>query len=254
MAWDPVTYLRFEAERTRPAVDLLARVMIEAPASVVDLGCGTGNSTALLARRWPNARLEGIDSSPEMLAKARLNPFAATWTEADIAQWSPDSAPDVIFTNATLQWLPGHATLLPRLFSLLKDGGVFAMQVPRNAGEPLHAELHAMEKDARWKDHFKQPIDWRRLSEPSEYFAMLEPFASHIDIWQTEYLQVLEGEDAVFNWISGTGLRPYLNALEGDARDSFVAEYRARMARIYPSRASGKTLLPFKRLFLVARR
>lgn len=254
MAWDPETYLRFEAERTRPAADLLKRVFRQEVAYAVDLGCGTGNSTALLAERWPAARLEGVDSSPEMLVKARLNPYPATWSLADIAAWAPSAAPDVIFTNAALQWLPAHETLLPRLVSFLKPDGVFAMQVPTNFAEPCHRLLHELEEDPRWKGRFVSPVHRWAVPGPDAYYAMLESHVSRLDIWETRYLQILDGDDAAFRWMSGTGLRPYLKALEGEARDSFEAEYRARMAKAYPKRASGKTLYPFKRLFLVATR
>lgn len=252
MAWDPATYLAFEAERTRPAADLLAHVAAGDPAFVVDLGCGTGNSTALLARRWPRARLQGVDSSAEMLAKAETNPFPAQWRQADIAGWSPDHTPDVIFANASLQWLPAHDKLLPRLVSFLGSGGVFAFQVPRNFSDPSHTALQALAREPRWKDNFLRPVERPDIPEPAACHAILEPHVARLDIWETRYLQILEGEDAVFRWTSGTALRPYLQALEGAARDGFEAEYRARMAEAYPRQPSGKTLFPFRRLFVVA--
>lgn len=252
MAWDPAIYLRFEAERTRPAADLLARVPLGGIDYAVDLGCGTGNSTSLLYKRWPRARIEGVDNSAEMLAKAELNSFQAAWIESDIADWAPGGSPDVIFTNAALQWLPDHATLLPRLMSFLRKGGVFAMQVPSNFQEPCHTLLHELENDPRWKARFLRPVERWAVPGAAEYFAILEPHAARIDLWETRYMQVLDGDDAAFHWMSGTGLRPYLRALEGEARDSFEAEYRARMAKAYPRRTSGRTLYPFKRLFAVA--
>ena len=254
MAWDPATYLSFEAERTRPAADLLARVPAGDPAYVVDLGCGTGNSTELLAKRWPAARLEGIDSSAEMLAKAGRNAFAAKWIEADIATWSPDTTPDVIFSNAALQWLPAHDTLLPRLLSFLGTGGVFAFQVPANFEAPSHTVLHELQHDPRWSEKFRQPVDRAGALGLEACYSILAPHASRLDIWETRYLQILGGEDAVFRWTSGTALRPYLAALDGTARAAFEAEYRARMAKAYPRQPSGATLFPFKRLFVVATR
>ncbi len=252
MSWDPATYLSFEAQRTRPAADLLAHVPANEPNYVVDLGCGTGNSTELLARRWPKARLEGVDSSADMLTKARLGSCGATWIEGDIATWTPTGTPDVIFSNAALHWLGDHATLLPRLVSFLKTGGVFAFQVPNNYDEPSHTVLSELEQDPRWKDRVHRRVAHGAVLTPEAYHAILEPHVATLDIWETRYLQILDGDDAVFRWTSGTALRPFLKALEGEARAAFEAEYRARMAKAYPRQPSGKTLFPFKRLFVVA--
>jgi trans-aconitate 2-methyltransferase len=254
MAWDPKTYLNFGAERTRPAAELLTRITLETPARVVDLGCGPGNSTALLAARWPDTELEGVDSSREMLEEARRSDVKATWSEADISTWSPHSNFDVIFSNATFQWLPDHKTLLPHLMSHVKDGGVFAFQVPRNFGEPCHTLIHDVAKNGPWAAKLKDVRDWWNVLEPEVYFGILENVAGAIDIWETTYVQVLEGEDAVYRWMSGTGLRPFANALEGEEHEAFLAEYRRRAAAAYPRRASGATLYPFQRLFCVARR
>jgi trans-aconitate 2-methyltransferase len=252
MAWDPKTYLVFGEERTRPARELLARVAIDDPGRVVDLGCGPGNSTALLATRWPKAELEGVDSSGEMLEDARNSKFAARWTQADIANWDPSSSYDVIFSNATFQWVPDHAQLLPRLLRHLSKSGVFAFQVPRNFTEPCHTLIHDIAREPRWRDKLSGVRDWWNVVEPEAYFDILEPHAKKIDLWETRYAQVLEGEDAVFRWMSGTGLRPFANALEGEERDAFLEEYRTRVAQAYPGRAGGVTLYPFRRLFCVA--
>jgi trans-aconitate 2-methyltransferase len=253
MTWDPKTYLGFAGERTRPAAELLARVDVAAPRHVADLGCGPGNSTALLAARWPGAALEGVDNSEEMLSEARVSGIAATWTEADVARWAPPAPCDVLFSNATLQWLPDHAVLLPHLMGHVADGGVFAFQVPRNFAEPCHALIHDVAAKGPWASKLKAVREIGVL-EPEAYFAILEPVARSIDIWETRYLQVLDGEDAVYRWMSGTGLRPYSNALAGAEREAFLAEYKRRVAEAYPPRANGKTLYPFQRLFAVARR
>lgn len=253
MAWDPKTYLDFGAERTRPAAELLARIACDAPARVVDLGCGPGNSTALLAERWPSAGLEGVDSSPEMLEEAKHSGVRARWSEADISNWNPGAKYGVIFSNATFQWLPDHKTLLPRVMTHVADGGAFAFQVPRNFNEPCHTLIHAVAQGGPWAAKLKNVRDWWNVLEPEAYFGVLEPVASAIDIWETTYVQVLEGEDAVFRWMSGTGLRPFANALEGREREAFLAEYRRRVGEAYPQRKSGKTLYPFQRLFCIAR-
>jgi trans-aconitate 2-methyltransferase len=251
MAWDPKTYLDFSAERTRPAAELLARVKLEVPRKIADLGCGPGNSTELLARRWPDAELEGIDSSQEMLAEARRTSLRVRWTEADIAAWDPPARYDLIFSNATYQWVSDHAALLPRLASFLEPGGVFAFQVPRNFDEPCHTLIHEIAAHGPWSARFKNVREAHVLS-PEAYFEILEPIASRIDIWETRYLQILTGEDAVYRWMIGTGLRPFASALDGEMREAFLAEYRTRVAEIYVLRKDGVTLYPFQRLFCVA--
>ena len=254
MAWDPKTYMTFAAERTRPAAELLARVPLDNPKRVADLGCGPGNSTALLAARWPAADVEGVDNSAEMLAEARVSGIKARWTLADVAHWAPALPCDAVFSNATLQWVPDHAVLLPRLMAQVRDGGVFSFQVPRNFGEPCHTLIHEIAQNGPWAARLKNVRDWWNVLEPEAYFAILEPHARVLDIWETRYVQVLEGEDAVYRWMSGTGLRPFANALEGAEREAFLEEYKKRVAQAYPMRASGKTLYPFQRLFAVARR
>ena len=254
MAWDPKTYLKFGAERTRPAAELLARIETDAPSRVADLGCGPGNSTALLAARWPDASLDAIDNSPEMLAEARAANIPANFIEADVSAWQPQSRYDVIYSNATLQWVPDHARLLPRLMEFLSPGGWFAFQVPRNFNEPCHTLIREVANSGPWAAKLKNVRDWWNVREPEDYFDILEPASSHIDIWETRYVQVLDGEDAVFNWMSGTGLRPFANALEGAEREAFLSNYKARLREHYPLRESGKVLYPFQRLFAVARR
>jgi len=253
MAWDPKVYLDFEDERTRPAVELLARVAHKNPAHVIDLGCGPGNSTALLARRWSKAKLEGLDSSEAMLDQARRSGIQATWHSGDIPSWSPTLRYDVIFANAALHWLSDQDELMRRLMSYLAPGGVLAFQVPVNFNEPSHKLMRDVAGEGPWAAKLK---DVRNivLGSAEGYYEVLEPLASHLDIWQTTYLQVLSGEDAVLRWVSGTGLRPFVNALEGAEREAYIAEYSKRLNQAYPMRASGKTLLPFQRLFVVARR
>lgn len=254
MTWDPKIYLAFGGERTRPAAELVARVPVESPKRVADLGCGPGNSTALLAARWPRAEIDGIDNSSAMLAAARKSGVPARWIEADVARWAPDCDYDVIYSNATLQWVSDHETLLPRLVSFLAPEGMLAFQVPRNFGLPSHTIAQDLAKDVRWADKLARVRDWWTVREPEDYYGLLEPLAGKIDIWESRYLQTLEGGDAVYRWVLGTGLRPFVDALEGEEREAFLAEYRARVARAYPQRASGITLFPFLRLFCVATR
>jgi len=254
MTWDPQTYLQFGSERTRPAAELLSRISLEAPERIADLGCGPGNSTALLAARWDGAKIDGVDSSPEMLNRARASDIKAVWTQADIASWSPAHRFDVIYANAALQWVPRHTELLPHLVSHLSLDGVLAFQVPRNFDEPCHTLIHDVANDGPWTDKLRDVQDWWNVLAPEDYFDILEPLCDAVDIWETRYLQALHGKDAVFDWMSGTGLRPYAAALEGVEREAFLAEYRRRVAQAYPPRASGVTLYPFRRLFCVAHR
>ena len=253
MAWDPTIYMSFGDERTRPAVELLARVRCDNPARVVDLGCGPGNSTAVLAARWPHAHLEGVDSSAAMLEEARRCNVRADWIEADIASWAASSKYDVIFSNATLQWLDSHEALIPRLLGFLEKGGTFAFQVPHNMDAPSHQLMREAAAAGSWA---KKLAGVREVAVRSavDYFAILAACGAESDIWETEYLHVLHGEDAVYKWVSGTGLRPFTQALSGDEREAFISEYKKRLASAYPRRSDGTTLFPFKRLFAVARR
>lgn len=254
MSWDPKTYLAFGGERTRAAAELVARVALDTPKHIADLGCGPGNSTALLAARWPDAEIVGIDNSRPMLAEARETSVRARWVEADVANWTPDLACDLIYANAALQWIGAHEVLLPRLISFLAPGGVLAFQVPRNFAEPSHRITQEIAAEPRWAQKLARMREWWNVREPEDYYAILEPFASSIDIWETRYLQTLEGPDAVYRWVKGTGLRPFLDALDGAECEDFIAEYRARAARAYPIRDNGITLFPFQRLFCVAKK
>lgn len=251
MAWDPEIYLTFAAERTRPAAELLARVPLKAPARAIDLGCGPGNSTALLAARWPQAEIEGLESSPEMLTKAKASGVGAKWIAGEVETWQPQTPYDVVFSNATLHWIAGHRALLPRLMGFVTEGGALAFQVPRNFHFPSHVLMREVAESGPWA---KKLAGARRINveEPETYFDILAPHSKSLDIWETSYLHVLDGEDPVLEWVSGTGLRPFLAPLDATEREAFLADYRARLRQAYPRRADGKTLFPFKRLFAVA--
>lgn len=251
MAWEPAVYMRFGDERTRPAVELLARIRSDNPGRVVDLGCGPGNSTGVLAARWPRAHLEGVDSSADMLREARRLDVRAEWIEADIATWSPTSRYDVIFSSATLQWLDDHRTLIPRLMGFVARGGTFAFQVPHNMDAPSHRLMREAAAAGSWKRKLAQVREVTVLSS-AEYFDILSACGADVDIWETDYLHILEGEDAVYKWVSATGLRPFVQALSGDEKEAFIADYKKRVATAYPRRADGTTLFPFKRLFALA--
>lgn len=254
MTWEPERYLTFGDQRTRPAYDLLARVPLENAARVADLGCGPGNSTTLLAKRWPEAAIVGVDNSPEMLAQARATGIRATWVDADIAAWTPDHPLDLIYSNAALHWLGDHATLLPRLMSQLRAEGVLALQMPRNRAAPSHTLLRETAGRGPWADRLAGTLDRQPVAAPEWYYDLLSPYAQAPDVWETEYLHALEGDDPVLRWTRGTALRPIMQALDAEQVPQFEAAYAARLREAYPRRADGRTLFPFRRLFVVAQR
>ena len=253
MSWHPEHYLAFDDHRTRPAADLLARVPLRAPERVVDLGCGPGNSTALLAERWPQATVIGVDSAPSMLEKARASGIRADWVEADVADWTPEAPVDLLFSNAALQWLPDHRALLPRLLGHLRPGGVLALQMPRNFQAASHVTLRALAAQEPWAAQLEGALQADPVAPPAWYHDLLAPHAAALDIWQTEYLQVLEGEDPVLRWTEATALRPVLQVLDETASTTFKEADAARLREAYPRRPDGTTLYPFLRLFIVER-
>lgn len=250
--WDPQRYLTYADERGRPFVELLARVPAEAPASVVDLGCGPGNLTALLPRRWPTARVEGVDSSPDMVARAVADHPGLRVTLGDLREWTPDAPVDVLVSNAALQWIPGHLDLLPRLLGHVRPGGWFAFAVPGNFEEPSHTIRRDLAADARFAAHTRD-VEVPSSHDAATYLDALVALGCEVDAWETTYLHRLTGPDPVFTWVSATGARPTLEALPQPLRGEFEAEYRARLAVAYPARGNAVTL-PFRRVFVVAHR
>jgi trans-aconitate 2-methyltransferase len=256
MRWDPQQYLRFSDERGRPFADLLARVPETAPGYVVDLGSGTGNLTATLADRWPDADVVGVDNSAPMISRAR-DEFGdetgrLSFVEADLRGWRPARLVDVLISNATLQWVPGHLELLVDLAGEVRPGGWFAFQVPGNFGEPSHTELAGVRDSPRWRDRFAGVAVARPwVAEPADYLERLVSHAATIDVWETTYVQVLQGDDAVLHWMRGTGLRPVLSELDDEEQTEFLEEYGARLRAAYPPREFG-TVLPYRRIFVVA--
>jgi trans-aconitate 2-methyltransferase len=251
--WDPDRYLTYADERGRPFVELVARVDADAPARVADLGCGPGNLTRLLVDRWPDADVVGVDSSPEMIAKAEATVAGVRFEVADLREWvARDGEPvDVLLSNATLQWLPDHLDLLPALVGRVRPGGWFAFQVPGNFGEPSHtirSELAAEEPYAVHTAGVAVPDS----HDPATYLDVLAGAGCTVDAWETTYLHLLTGPDPVFTWVSGTGARPTLEALPDDLRAAFEEEFKGRLRAAYPARPYG-VVLPFRRIFVVAR-
>lgn len=254
--WDPGEYLRFAEERARPFVELMRRVLADDPSFVVDLGCGPGNLTRTLAERWPGATVLGVDSSPEMVEASRAAGETARlrFELADLREWTPPGPVDVLTTNATLQWVPGHLDLLPRLLGMVRPGGWFACQVPGNFGERSHTAITELAARSLWRERLAgSSLERPASAEPAEYLATLQPLASRVDVWETTYFQVLQGEEAVVRWISGTGLRPLLQAVKEVHREELLADYRGLIVDAYPEEEWG-TVLPYRRIFMVAQR
>lgn len=256
--WNPALYRRFEEERTRPAEELLARVPLGQAGPgihVVDLGCGPGNSTELLVRRFPEARVTGVDNSAAMLASARERLPGVTFEHGDIATWAPAAAPHLIYANAALQWVGGHDTLVPRLFRLLAPGGLLAIQMPDNRQEPSHRLMRAVAAETPWREAIGDADSVRTdLASIAGYYDMLAPHAAQVDVWHTVYQHVVPSARAIVDWLRSTGLRPFLDPLTDALRESFLAEYERRISDAYPERADGSRLLGFPRMFIVAQR
>jgi trans-aconitate 2-methyltransferase len=251
--WDPAAYLRFSDERFRPFFELTARIAAPDPRHVVDLGCGPGQLTASLADRWPRAQIQGVDNSREMIEMARSQQTDRVRFElGDVEAWRPSAPVDVLVSNATLQWVPGHRDLLPRLVSSLSENGWLAFQVPGNFDEPSHRLLRSLAADPRFAAA-THDVRYPDAVDAETYLGDLAELNCRVDAWETTYLHVLAGEDAVFRWISGTGARPVLQALADEPRQRFVSEYKAALRAAYPSRGYG-TVLPFRRVFVVAQR
>ena len=249
--WDPDRYLTFADERGRPFLELLSRVDAEGPHTVVDLGCGAGNLTVLLARRWPRAQVLGVDSSQEMIAAAPVGE-GVEFTVGDIVGWHSDAPLDVLLSNAALQWVPGHLDLLPALVDSVAPGGWLAFQVPGNFAQPSHTIRRELADEAAYAEH-TVGVATPDAHDAETYLHALRGLGCEVDAWQTTYLHVLHGDDPVFTWVSGTGARPTLQALPDDLRPAFEEEFKRRLREAYPER-DGAVVLPFRRVFVVAQR
>lgn len=253
--WSADRYLRFEEQRTRPVRDLLAAIPAEACTSAIDLGCGPGNSTELLAARFRQARVTGLDSSPDMIRAAQARLPAVDFVLDGIAEWEGQERYDVILSNAALQWVPDHTRLLPRLAARRTDGGVLAIQIPDNLGEPAQTLMQDVAAAGTWSGKLAGASASRTRPDPPDwYYALLRPHCRYIDIWRTTYIHVLPGgPDAIVAWFSSTGLRPFLAPLDEAEQAAFIERYREAVAGAYPTMQDGAVLLAMPRLFIVAR-
>jgi trans-aconitate 2-methyltransferase len=255
MSWSARQYTSFEAERTRPVRDLLAAVPTATVRRAVDLGCGPGNSTEVLAERFPDAAVSGLDSSSDMIDAARKRLPGVRFDLGGIAEWDDAGPFDVILANAVLQWVPDHATLLPRLIGKLTEGGSLAVQMPDNLEEPAHRLMRQVAAAGPWAGKLAGAAGARVARMGAAwYYGLLKPHAVRVDVWRTTYHHVLAGTDAVVEWFKGSGLRPFLAPLDPDETAAFLADYRAALVDAYPPLADGSVLLPFPRLFVVTTR
>jgi len=251
--WSAEQYLKFEDERTRPPRDLLAQVPLTEARKIIDIGCGPGNSTELLVKRWPNATVIGIDTSSDMLRQARLRLPNQTFIEANVAHWVPPDGTDLLFANAIFQWVPGHLKQLQRLLGKLPEGGVLAAQIPDSLEEPAHLLMREVAREGPWSKHLYEKARLRdEVPEPGGYYDALCPHCRRLDIWHTIYNHPLADATGIVEWVKGTGLRPFLEMLETAERKDFLTEYTARVASAYPPQADGKVLFRFPRIFIVA--
>jgi trans-aconitate 2-methyltransferase len=261
MSWNPQQYLQYAGERLRPALDLIARIPLTHPATIVDLGCGAGNVARVLADRFPGAAIDGVDGDAAMLERARqtLDGDARfRWTQADLAAWHPPYAVDLLFSNAALHWLGDHPRLFRQLFAKLAPHGVLAVQMPDNHGAPSHQALFATARDPRWATAVAALVREHPVADLADYHDLLAPGARTFDGWRTTYLHVLaprpDGEHPVVAWLRGSALTPFTAHLAPPLAEAFVADYAARIERAYPRRADGHVLFPFSRIFMIVQR
>jgi trans-aconitate 2-methyltransferase len=253
--WNANLYLRFEDERTRPSVDLIQRVRLDRPSRCIDLGCGPGNSTELVAARFPEAVVEGLDSSPDMIEKARKRLPELSFELADLATWSAGEPYDLIFANAVLQWIPDHAGLFARLAQSLAPGGVLAVQMPNNLSEPSHLAMAEVAADGPWAERLAEAGKAKApIGSFSDYRRWLASAGCGTDLWQTTYVHALTDHQAIVDWFLSTGLKPYVDPLPPAERQLFLERYRDKIAGAYPAEPDGRVLLRFPRLFIVATR
>ncbi len=253
--WKPHLYLEFEKQRTQPSIDLVARIGHDAPKRIIDIGCGPGNSTHILKRRWPEAEIIGLDASHAMLKQAREKFDGIQWVQADASgDLTGLGLFDIVFSNAAIQWMPDHPILLENLFSLVGNG-VLAVQVPCTKHMPVHTELQKLTETPNWYAHFTHLSSAHTDFEAPYYYDILSGLSPDIDVWETDYIHVMNNHEAIVRWYSGSGLRPYLDRLDDEAlKSAFLSEYEVLLKEAYPLQADKKVLFPFRRIFFTAKK
>lgn len=251
--WQPKQYLQFEKERTQPSIDLVNRIGIDSPKRIIDIGCGPGNSTAVLQNQWPNAEVVGVDNSASMLQDAKQKYEDIEFLLHDITTGVEALGQyDIVFSNAALQWMGEHERLLPELFSLVAPGGVLAVQVPYVRPLPIYNEIMLLVKEPKWQPYFETLPTYPMHYPFTHYYDILCDLPAQLSAWQTDYLHILPSHDAVVQWYKGSGLRPFLNKLPNEAmQNEFIAAYKERIQSAYPAQKDGNVILPFTRIFFI---
>lgn len=254
-SWDSDLYLKFAVERTQPSVDLISRISLTHPSRIIDLGCGPGNSTAILRQRWPAAEIVGLDNSRAMIHAAAQAYPDWTWIEEDIATWTAATPFDLVFSNAALQWVANHAEVMPHLLRQVRPQGALAIQMPAHFRSPVHELMIEVAKNPAWQDLMEDAIHAINVERPAFYYDLMSPHVSKLDLWETEYVHVMKSPAAILEWIRGTGLRPFLEALPSEEQKRRFEElFLARLTRAYSAQKDGRVLFPFRRLFILAYR
>ncbi|MDD5457043.1 MAG: methyltransferase domain-containing protein [Candidatus Margulisbacteria bacterium] len=252
--WDPEHYLKFKNERTQPSIDLVSRIDIAyEPGHIADIGCGPGNSSQVLSLRWPGAELVGVDNSPAMIAKAKKEYPANTWVLSEAMNFAPDIKFDIIFSNATIQWIPRHKKLFAKLITMLSEKGVIAIQIPKFQDMLLGRIIRQVSQKKEWKKETAGCEDLFTCHDYHFYYNLLSADMQRIDMWETDYLHVMPGHSAIVDWIKSTGLKPYLDRIPDEKRKNiFEREILKEIKKYYPVQKDGRVLFPFKRLFFIA--
>jgi trans-aconitate 2-methyltransferase len=248
--WNPDLYLKYANERTQPSIDLISKINPNIqPKSILDVGCGPGNSSQALLQRWPAAKLTGIDNSANMIEKARTSYPHNTWIVADAAKYTPNAGYDIVFSSATIQWIPDHADLFKKLFNLINDGGLLAIQVPRFDEMPLSKAIQKVASREKWQESTRGCLELFTYHDAKYYYDLISPEYKSVEFWQTDYIHILESQSAILEWIRSTGLKPYLDCLTNEDKPLFENAVLAEIKRDYPLQKNGRALFPFKRLF-----
>lgn len=251
--WNPALYLKYEKERTQPAKDLISRIRKDDPARIIDIGCGPGNSTAELRKRWKNAQIIGLDNSEAMLEKAREDYPDLSWIAGDASgDLSHLGKFDIIFSNAVIQWLPDHKSLLERFFSMLQEGGVLAVQMPNTTFMPIRLAVQETAGEAGWRSYFENSKAELHYEEPGYYYDVLSSLTREVDLWETHYQHIVPGHEAIVEMYKSTGMKPYLAMLNEGEQEAFARDVLEKIRKEYAIRRDGRVLFPFRRIFFTA--
>lgn len=250
--WNPNLYMQFRSERTQPSIDLIAKIKSVEPRSIIDIGCGPGNSTKELVNRWPKAKITGLDSSSAMIKKAEQDYPNQEWIVADALDYEPASEYDIVFSNAVIQWIPDHENLLKKFYGILSGNGLVAIQIPLFWDMPLGKIINETADDNRWKEKLEGISDLFTMHNYSFYYDHLSNLFDSIDIWETHYFHILDSQIAILEMMRSTGMKPYLDKLDKNLdKEKFEKKVLIGIEKAYPKQKNGKVLLPFKRLFFI---